>query len=186
MKREFLQSFQVDGKPLSKEVIDAIMAENGRDIQKAKAGFSDYEQLKLELEQTKEQLQELHALDFAGAQQAAKDWEVKFNQAQLQHQQELSQLRFDHQLQLAIDRAKGRNAKAIAALLDVEDLKNSKDPQQAISQALEQLKTDSAYLFEAAQIPPPYAKGTGSQTGTQVNTPVTLAGAIKEKYERKY
>ena len=36
MKREFLQNFKVGEESLPKEVIDAIMAENGRDIQAAK------------------------------------------------------------------------------------------------------------------------------------------------------
>lgn len=37
MKREFLKNLTVNGQPLPKEVIDAIMEENGRDIQAAKA-----------------------------------------------------------------------------------------------------------------------------------------------------
>ena len=35
MKREFVQNFKVGDQPLPKEVIDAIMAENGRDIEAA-------------------------------------------------------------------------------------------------------------------------------------------------------
>ena len=49
MKREFLQEFKVGDTSLPKEVIDAIMAENGRDIQKVKANFADYEEIKTEL-----------------------------------------------------------------------------------------------------------------------------------------
>ena len=37
MKRDFLLNLKVGDQPLSKEVIDAIMAENGRDIERAKA-----------------------------------------------------------------------------------------------------------------------------------------------------
>ena len=36
MKREFLQSIRIGEEGLPKEVIDAIMAENGKDIQAAK------------------------------------------------------------------------------------------------------------------------------------------------------
>lgn len=36
MKREFLQNFKVGDQPLRKEIIDEIMAENGRDIEAAK------------------------------------------------------------------------------------------------------------------------------------------------------
>ena len=49
MKREFLQEFRVGEEGLPKEVIDAIMAENGRDIQKVKANYADYEDLKQQL-----------------------------------------------------------------------------------------------------------------------------------------
>ena len=37
MKREFLKNFQVNGQPLPDAVIDAIMQENARDLEAAKA-----------------------------------------------------------------------------------------------------------------------------------------------------
>ncbi len=43
MKREFLQSFKVGEAALPKEIIDAIMAQNGQDIQAAKQGALDWE-----------------------------------------------------------------------------------------------------------------------------------------------
>ena len=46
MKREFLQGLKVGENPLPKEVIDAIMAENGRDIEGVKARYADYDALK--------------------------------------------------------------------------------------------------------------------------------------------
>ena len=42
MKREFLQNFKVGDQALPKEIIDAIMDENGRDIEAAKKRFADY------------------------------------------------------------------------------------------------------------------------------------------------
>ena len=53
MKREFLQNFKVGDQPLSKEVIDAIMAENGRDIEAAKKPFADYDHLKTRMDTIK-------------------------------------------------------------------------------------------------------------------------------------
>ena len=41
MKREFLQNFKVGDQPLSKEIIDEIMAENGRDSEAAKKPFAE-------------------------------------------------------------------------------------------------------------------------------------------------
>lgn len=46
MKREFLQNFKVGDQALPKEIIDAIMDENGRDIEAAKKPFADYEAVK--------------------------------------------------------------------------------------------------------------------------------------------
>lgn len=43
MKREFLQNLKVAGESLPKDVIDAIMEENGRDIQNGKIWKEKYE-----------------------------------------------------------------------------------------------------------------------------------------------
>lgn len=175
MKREFLQEFRVGEQPLPKEVIDAIMAENGRDIQKVKANFADYEDVKTQLTA----LQQDQSFE-----EAAKAWEEKYHQAMENHKQELQQMAFEKTLGEGIVKAKGRNAKAIMALLDVEQLQKSENQTQAIEEALEALKRDSRYLFEG-DVPPPYARGTGAYHGTQEKHPTTLAGALREKFERK-
>lgn len=175
MKREFLQSFSVGDGSLPKEVIDAIMAENGRDIQKIKASFADYEDMKAELSRLQQDQ------TFA---ETAKAWEEKYNQAVEAHKQELAQMTFDRTLHESIAKAKGRNARAITALLDVEALKASENQADAVAEALENLKRDCRYLFEG-DVPPPYARGTGAYNGTQENHPTTLAGALREKFERK-
>ena len=149
MKREFLQNLKVGDQPLSKEVIDAIMEENGRDIEGAKV------------------------------------WQEKYNQAVAQHETQLRQLRFDSVLEQAILLAKGRNAKAITALLDVEALQKSENLQEDVNGALETLKKDHGYLFHSPQRPPLYARGTGSQTGAEDRAPTSLAGALKERFEKE-
>ena len=159
MKREFLQGLQVEGVPLTKEVIDAIMAENGRDIEAYKARYADAEGV-------------------AGV------WQEKYNQAVEAHRQELSNVVFSHNLEKAIIAARGRNAKAITALLDVDALKASEDQPTAVEQAVEALKEECAYLFQA-ETPPPYARGTGAVVPEVHKSPATLAGAILEKFERK-
>ena len=77
MKREFLQGLQVGDVPLTKEVIDAIMAENGRDIEAVKARYAD-------------------------AESAAGAWEEKYNQALTAHREELASVIFGHNLEKAI------------------------------------------------------------------------------------
>ena len=175
MKREFLQEFRVGENPLPKEVIDAIMAENGRDIQKVKANYADYEDVKSQLTA----LQQDQTFE-----ETAKAWEEKYNQAVEDHKQQIAQMAFDRSLSEGIVKAKGRNVKAITALLDVETLKASENQAGAIEAALEALKQENRYLFEG-DVPPPYARGTGAYTGAQDKHPTTLAGALREKFERK-
>lgn len=152
MKREFLQNLKVGDAPLTKEVIDAIMAENGKDIEAAK--------------------------------QAGNTWEEKYNQALKAHRQELDALRFQSALEEAVSASGGRNVKAIGALLDLDTVRAQADLPQALQGALEELKKEHAYLFQT-QTPPPYARGTGTREGANNRTPDTLAGALREKYERK-
>ena len=175
MKREFLQEFRVGEAPLPKEVIDAIMAENGRDIQKIKGNFADYEDIKAELAKRQQD---------QSFEEAAKAWEEKYNRAMDDHKAQLAQLAFQKTLDEEITKARGRNAKAITALLDVDALKESENQQQAIEAALNALKQESRYLFDG-DVPPPYARGTGAYSGAQEKHPTTLAGALREKFERK-
>lgn len=116
--------------------------------------------------------------------EAARVWQEKYNQAQEQHRQELAQMAFSSALDRAILQEKGRSTKAITALLDMEALQSSEDQQAAIMQALQALKQDCGYLFEQPQTPPPYARGTGSQMGKQTDSPTTLAGALRERFEK--
>jgi len=184
MKREFLQNLKVGDQVLSKEVIDAIMAENGRDIEAAKAAFADYDAIKGQLAQAQEAIKGYEALDIEGIRQAAQAWEDKYNQSVAEHQKQVAQIAFDNALENAIAAAKGRNAKAITALLDLSALQESEDPKLAIGQALEALKRDSDYLFDETPTPPLYARGTGAYTAAEERNPETLAGALRERFEQ--
>ena len=175
MKREFLQEFKVGEQPLPKEVIDAIMAENGRDIQKVKSSFADYEDMKAELSK----LQQDRTFE-----EAARTWEEKYNRAAEDYAAEVRRLNFQNRLDSAILQAKGRSAKAICALLDLEALQEIEDQSKAIEDAIAQLQKSNGYLF-GAEAAPYYARNTGAWQGAQEKAPTTLAGALKEKFERK-
>ena len=153
MKREFLQELRVGEAALPKEVIDAIMAENGKDIQTHK--------------------------------QAAQQWEDKYNRAVSDHAAQMTQLQFDTYVQNAVTAHRGRSLKAIAALLDMEQLRQAEDPMSAVEQAVAKLKEENDYLFESQVTAPPYAAGTGTGTVRQTAFPDTLAGVLKEKFRKQ-
>ena len=162
MKREFLQGLSVAGEPLSKEVIDAIMAENGRDIENAKGDTQALQALLAEKE----------------------SWEASLRAMQEKHEKELGEMQFSHTLENAIRQAHGRNQKAITALLDIDTLRGNPD---ATLGAVEKLREEAPYLFESNAHPPLFAQRTGAQSAVREEGPATLAGALKERmnYERK-
>ena len=122
MEREFLMGLA----GMNEELADAILEENGKDIQA---------------------------------------WQEKYDRAV-----------YEGRVSGAIAAAGGRNRRAIAALLDEKALLGADD--QAVLQAVEQVKKECGYLFCA---PVPYAPGTGA---VQVDAPKSgsLADALREKF----
>ena len=184
MKRDFLQNFKVNDQTLPKEIIDEIMAENGRDIEAVKKSFADYDTVKDQLAEAQKTIKGFQdqGADIEAVRKSAKEWEEKYNQAISDHNQKMADMAFDHALESAITGAKGKSVKAIRAMLDVDTLKGSKNQEADIKAALESLKKDSGYLFDDGQIPPPYAGGTGTGNPNQTGEPMSLAGALREKY----
>lgn len=182
MKREFLQNFKVGDQALPKEIIDAIMDENGRDIEAAKKPFADYESLKEQLQAAKDGLAAFKDVDVDKLQGKITELTGQLADKDKQWQAKLDGMAFDGRIKDAITAAKGRNAKAIAALLDTDTLRASKNQEADIKAALDALKKDNGYLFET-ETPPPYARGTGRDQGGHDDKPMTLAGALHAKYD---
>lgn len=162
MKREFLQNIKVGDQALPKEVIDMILDEHSRGIGAEKAKYADYDTIKTQLDEAQKTIKGLQDQDIEGARKSAKEWEEKYNQAIADHQKQMADMAFDQSLDTAIAGIKGKNAKAIKALLDMEALKKSTNQDADIKAALEALKKDSGYLFEEAAKAPPYAPGAGA------------------------
>ena len=78
-----------------------------------------------------------------------------------EHGRVVEHLQFQHSLQQAVDAAGGRNLTAIRALLDEQMLLESENREQALTQALKQVKKDNPYLFETG-VAQPYAQGTAA------------------------
>lgn len=165
MKREFLQNFKVGELALPKEVIDAIMEENGRDIEAAKKPYLDYDSIKDQLKTATSSLEAMKGVDVNELNGTITKLQNDLKQKEIDFQNKLADMEFDSSLEHAVSAAKGRNAKAIRALLDVDTLKKSTNRKDDLAKALEDLKKDNGYLFESEQTPPPYASGTGTAAG---------------------
>lgn len=97
---------------------------------------------------------------------------------------ELSNLKKNNALELALTGAKVKNNKAIKALLDGEKIKLKDDGTlEGLSEQLEAIKKSDAYLFEETQTKTPIPKGyvpapaTPAPEGT-VTSPASLGDAV--------
>lgn len=95
--------------------------------------------------------------------------------------QRLADRDFDDLINTNINTLKGKNAKAIKALLDVDALKQSKNQAEDIKTALEALQKadDSAFLFETVQ---PQAQGSFNPIGG-ISTPPVPSNYLDEQYK---
>lgn len=162
MKAEFLQNFKVGDAPLPKEVVDAILAENVRDVEAAKKPFADYDAIKEQLNTAREGLKAFEGVDVKDLQGQIAKLTKDLSDKEAEHQAKLADLEFDGALKEAITAARGRSVKAVRAMLDVDALRASKNQEADIKDALETLKKDSGYLFESEETPPPYSAGAGT------------------------
>lgn len=157
MKTEFLT-----GLGLSKEVVDKVMEENGKDVNAAKdaqkAAETERDNLKGQLE-----ISQAAAKGFAGKtpeqvaaaeaemNQKLADMQAKYDKTITDHQKEIAKRDFDGLISTEIAAAKGKNAKAIMANLDLEKLQGSKNQKEDVAAALAALQKSDAYLFGDAQ-----------------------------------
>ena len=186
MKREFLKNFKVGEQELPKEVIDAILDENSRDIGETKKSFADYDDLKARLEEANKTIESFKNMDIDAIRKEADDWKAEAEQAKKDAEAKVAEVEFNSRLATAITEAKGRNTKAVMALLDLDALKASKNQEADLKAALDGLRKDSGYLFEGAETPPPYAPGAGTQPMMGAVTKERFAGmGYRERLELK-
>lgn len=160
MKRKFLEDMG-----LSKEQVDSIMDENGKDIEAMKSERDNYKSQLTTAQETLKSFEGVNVQELQGkitkltADMAAKDAE---------HQKQIADRDFNDLLKTTAEGYKPRDLKAVMPFLDVEKLKASKNQEADIKTALEEVKKDNAYLFQDTQIPKvvSYTPGPGGK-GTE-------------------
>lgn len=170
MKREELEALG-----MTKEQIDKVLDMHHREYDSVKKELDTAQaDLTAEKEKTatqektitdlKKDLGEFKDADVSGMKQKIEDLENEINTKETAHQQEIADRDFNDLLKESITSAKGLNAKAITALLDVDALKASKNQKEDITAALKALTEaeNSKMLFGA---PEPNPVGTGNLIG---------------------
>lgn len=116
------------------------------------------------MEELKKELEGYKDVDVSGLNKKIEDLTEDLRKKDEEYQRQLSDRDFNDLLKDSISQAKGRNAKAITALLDVESLKSSKNQKEDMAAALKALseQEDSRMLFGE---PNPKPVGSGNLIG---------------------
>lgn len=146
MRREDLTA-----KGLTAEQVDYVMAEYGKELNPLKAERDSY---KTQFETAQTSLKAMEGIDAAGLQTKITELKDQLKGKDTEIAQIRSDYAFDSAINEAIRKASGRNEKAIRALLDLDTLKASKNQEQDITAALDVLKKDNDYLFQAEKKTP--------------------------------
>lgn len=180
MKREFLQNFKVGDTALPKEIIDAIMEENGHDIEATKAKYADYDTVKAQLDEAQKTIQGFkdQGNDMEAVRQKAAEWEKKYNEAIEAHKAEKAESEFMADIVAEINRRKGKNKDAIIGAMGkdkMDALRQSKNRKDDIRTEFDAFEKDNAYLFGEDRKPAPFAAGAGSYNMGGEQDPLTAS-----------
>lgn len=97
MKREFLKELD-----LADDVIDKIMSENGKDIEKhktqAETAKTELETVKGQLSEANKQIEDFKGMDIDGIKRAADDWKEKYEKAEKDYKAKVAEMEFDNLL----------------------------------------------------------------------------------------
>lgn len=115
-----------------------------------------------------ETLKGFEGKDFDAITRDRDEWKKKHDEAVADYKRQQEDREFNSALENAISEAKGKNAKAIIALLDTEKLRGSRNMEKDIKSAIEAVRTESGYLFEDNGGKPHFSapNGAGSPSGT--------------------
>ncbi len=168
---EIMKEYGLEVPEDKRKEFEAAVLENYRTM-------SDYEEQKAALDSASEklktsdetmkrlgkELEEYKDADVSGLKKQIEDLNEDLKNKDKEYQRQISDRDFDDLLKESISQAKGRNAKAITALLDVEKLKESKNQKDDVAAALKVLseQEDSKMLFGE---PDPKPVGNGHLIG---------------------
>ena len=179
MKREFLE-----GLNLEKEVIDKIMDENGKDInrekQRADAEKQKADEMKAQLDSAKETLKGFEGIDVAQLQGEITKLNGDLAAKDAEYKAKIADMEFDAVLETAIRNSSARDAISVKANLDINTLKASKNQSEDIKAAIEKVKSEKSFLFGSDEpILNPVGKTDPQVTGKKMS----LLEAMKYKNE---
>ena len=190
MKKEFLNNLGIT----EQSVIDQIMAENGRDVEKVRTDLNAEKQKVTDLQN---QLNTANGKIATLETQAGDTTELNNKIAQLTTEKtnlenelntKVSQMQKTYAIENGVRDAKARNLKAVIAQLDMEKITYENGELKGLTEQLETLKTgeDTSFLFgEVNNAPVGTHVATPNASGATPPTAKTFAEAVSKALGNK-
>lgn len=168
-----------------KTTISKEMGENYKTIADWQKQHDKVQTLETTLKDTQEKLKAFDGVDAEALNGEIAKLKGDLEKKDKDYQAQIADRDFQDMLKEAIASAKGKNAKAITALLDVETLKASKNQKEDIAAAIKALTEaeDSKMLFGD---PEPNVIGTGNPIGTVDKKNPSETGSLRDALSAKY
>ncbi len=147
MKTETIENLLKDnGVPEDKikGVVDTIMAENGKDVEKYKTSEAN---LKNQLKSANDTLDKFKDIDVEGLKGEVQRYKDAAEKAEANSKAEIEKLQFGYILDGALKSAGAKNSKAVKALLDEAGLKLNGENIVGLDEQLKSIKEENGYLF---------------------------------------
>jgi ATPase subunit of ABC transporter with duplicated ATPase domains len=164
MKREFLKDLGI-----ADDVVDKIMAENGKDINDVKAKFADYDNLKKQIAERDKQLEELKKTEPEKLQAEIARLQQENTAVQQKFESELKAAKLNFALETHLTKAGAVNVTAVKALLDHSKISLDGDHLIGLDDQLKTLKEKETWAFKPQTTEVPGSGGNPAVAGTQKN-----------------
>lgn len=142
---------------LTQEQIDFVFAEHGKELNPIKQERDNY---KTQYEQAKSTLDGFKDVDVSKLQEKVTQLTNDLAAKDAEHQKAIADMTFQNVLDEAIRTSGAKNSKAVAALLDIDKLKGSKNQSADIAEAIKAVKAENDYLFQSEKPVPKVVSST--------------------------
>lgn len=156
---------------LTQEQVNYVMAEFGKEINPIKA---ERDNLRTQLNTAQTTLKSFEGVNVTELQGKITQLTNDLANKEAEYQSSIAEREFNDLLKEVISASGARNATAVAALLDQNALKQSKNQREDIQKALDGIKKDNDYLFQSEK-PVPRVVSTTQGPSQQVDDKKTQA-----------
>lgn len=188
MKTDFLRNLGIT----EQSVIDAIMAENGKDVNAVKGNHAELEtkvtELTSQLAERDAQLTTLKESVKDNEKLTAKITELENTNAESKttYESKIAELQKSHAIESGVRDAKAKNVKAVMALLDMEKITYKDGKVEGLTTQLDALTKgeDTSFLFGTVNAPVGTNPNNPPSNGGNPPTSKTLAEAIAKSLSK--